>query len=49
MCQMALMSGVDSASVFCTFRYYKHMLHKVKHWLNPLNSLALYQMDTRDS
>ena len=46
---MALMSGVDGASVFCTFRYHKHMLHKVKHWCNLLNSPAVYQMDTHDS
>ena len=43
--RMAQLSGADDAGVFSIFKYCTHTLHKVKHWRNPLISLApLYQM-----
>ena len=33
--QMPVAEGsndVDSTDVFCTFKYYTHIIHKAKHW-----------------
>ena len=42
MSNVASAGGVDSAGaymyVFTTFKYYIHMLHKVKDWRNPYPS-----------
>ena len=41
--------GADGTNVFCTFKHFTHMLHKVKHRCDPTISRApLYRMDTRE-